>query len=80
MFSAKFNFFNRIISTPTPSSSGTLIYMTIDYVYQGQPFVNIIASDEINGTINTKAKQCSLDYVYQGSPFYGNNINFLRQS
>jgi len=77
MFSAKFNFFNRIVSISSPS--GTLIYMTMDYAYQGQPFVSIIASDETNGTINTKAKQCSLDYVYQGSPFYGNNINFLRQ-
>jgi len=34
---------------------------TMDFVYQGQPFVSVPAKDEIDLS--------TMDYVYQGEPF-----------
>lgn len=81
MFSAKFNFLKTINTSPPIEAvdPGVLVYLTMDYPYQGQPFINIVAQNKTNGTIDSKSKQGSLDYAYQGSPFYGNNLNLLNE-
>ena len=79
MFSAKFNFIKTTNASPPSVEPGILVYLTMDYAYQGQPFINIVAQNKTNGTIDSKSKQGNLDYNYQGSPFYGNNINLLNQ-
>lgn len=47
------------MALPTPDN-----LKTMDYVYQGQPFVNVPSKAAVD--IKT------IDYVYQGQPFVGN--------
>lgn len=75
MFSAKINFLTKILITIPSSGTNISPYLTLDYAYQGQPFVNVAASG--NSVLVNKSQQCSLDYVYQAEPFYSNDLTFL---
>jgi hypothetical protein len=41
--------------------------LTLNYIYNGQPFVNISATNKINFE--------GLDYIYLGQPFFGNGYS-----
>jgi hypothetical protein len=57
MFSAKFNFTNKI-----DKLLNKIQLQTMNYVYSGKPFIDIVSQ-----TQETK----NLDTVYQGKPFVG---------
>lgn len=77
MFSGKFSFLKATVAEVVDFIiNGIGSYLTLDYSYQAQPFVNVVPS---SGIVNNSGL-CSLDYSYQASPFYGNNIAFLNTS
>lgn len=59
MFSAKFNFIKRRIINKLLTKNQL---QTLDYIYKGQPFVNIVSNNQ---------ETYNLDIVYQGQPFTG---------
>jgi hypothetical protein len=57
MFSTKFNFLKRSSKLPNKTK-----LQTLDYIYKGQPFVNVVSQNQNTYT---------LDFIYKGEPFTG---------
>jgi hypothetical protein len=66
MFSAKINLykpFSRLVKKNQ--------LLTLDVIYQGKPFVNVVSSNQNN---------YNLDTIYNGQPFVGTPNNYIRRS
>jgi hypothetical protein len=64
MFSAKINLykpFSRLVKKNQ--------LLTLDVIYQGKPFVNVVSNNQNN---------YNLDVVYNGQPFVGTPNNYIK--